>query len=367
MSRRVRAMVTGVGGGGHGEQILKALRLAPTPFHVLGSDMSPYSSGLAAVDEACLMPPASDPAYIDTLLDLCRAQEVEVLFHGSEPELKAISAARERFEAAGILLPINPAEVIDTCLDKVRTMERLAEAGFHVPAYRAVRRLEDAEGFDRLPAVLKPSVGGGGSANLYLVQDREELIASARQLLAIYDEFIVQEYVGTPEDEYTVGVLTDLDGELINSIAIRRSILSALSNRIKVANRTDRAGLGPVLAISSGVSQGRIGRFPEVTAQCEAIALAIGARGPVNIQCRLVDGIVHVFEINPRFSGTTSLRAMVGYNEPDVLVRRHLLGEAVEPHFRYREGVIMRSLAETLIDEVDFPDASELACRPAGR
>ena len=35
-----------------------------------------------------------------------------------------------------------------------------------------------------------------------------------------------------------------------------------------------------------------------------------------------------MFEINPRFSGTTSLRAMVGYNEPDVLIRHHVLGEA---------------------------------------
>lgn len=360
MSRVVRAMVTGVGGGGHGEQILKALRLGSTSYHVVGSDMSPFSSGLVAVDQPYLMPPASDPDYIDTLLKVCRAQGIEVLFHGSEPELKAISSARQAFAEAGVLLPINPAEVIDTCLNKVRTMETLGRAGFVLPAYRAIRSLEDADAFAHLPAVLKPSIGGGGSANLYLVQDRDELLACARQLLNIYPEFIAQAYVGTPEDEYTVGVLTDLDGTLINSIAIRRSILSALSNRIKLPNRTGRRELGPVLAISSGVSQGRIGRYPEVTSQCEEIAAALGARGPLNIQCRLVDGVVHVFEINPRFSGTTSLRAMVGYNEPDVLVRRHLLGEQIEPHFRYGEGVIVRSLAETLVGDVDFPKASEL-------
>jgi carbamoyl-phosphate synthase large subunit len=360
VSRTVRVMVTGVGGGGHGEQILKALRLADAPYHVLGSDMSPYSTGLAVVDQACLMPPATDPDYITTLLGVCQAQGVEVLFHGSEPELKAISAARDRFTDAGILVPINPAHVIDTCLDKVRTMEELERHGFPVPAYRAIRSEDDAESFDHLPAVLKPSVGGGGSANLFLVQDREEMRACARQLLSIYPEFIAQAYVGTPDDEYTAGVLFDLDGNLINSIAIQRSIMSALSNRIKVENRSGRDELGPVLAISSGVSQGRIGRFPEITSQCEAIAKAIGAQGPINVQCRVVDGVVHVFEINPRFSGTTSLRAMVGYNEPDVLVRHHLFGEAIEPHFAYGEGVIVRSLAESLIQDIDFPLASEL-------
>ena len=58
-----------------------------------------------------------------------------------------------------------------------------------------------------------------------------------------------------------------------------------------------------------------------------------------------------VFEINPRFSGTTSLRAMAGYNEPDVLIRRHVLNEAIEPHFAYRSGVILRGLSETMLDE----------------
>jgi carbamoyl-phosphate synthase large subunit len=359
-------MVTGVGGGGHGEQILKALRLASTPYYIVGGDMSPFSSGLAAVDQPVLLPPASDPTYVSTLLDLCRAEEIEVLFHGSEPELRAISGARDLFAGAGVLVPINPHDVIETCLDKLKTMRALSRAGFSVPAHAPVRSLADAEAFHDFPAVLKPSVGGGGSANLFLVQDRNELSAAAGQLLNSYDEFIVQAYVGTPEGEYTVGVLIDLDGELINSIALRRAILSALSNRIKVRNRTGRDDLGPVLAISSGVSQGRIGRYREVTTQCEQIALALGARGPINIQCRLVDGVVKVFEINPRFSGTTSLRAMVGYNEPDVLVRRHLLGEPIERDFHYREGVIVRSLAETLIEDPDFPTAAELSCRRPG-
>jgi carbamoyl-phosphate synthase large subunit len=362
VTRLVTAMVTGVGGGGHGEQILKALRLADTPYRVIGSDITPYSSGLTAVDQACLMPPPSDRHYTETLVAVCAAEGVEVLFPGSQPELEALSADRDAVAAADIFLPINPPDVIETCLDKVSTMEALAAAGFAVAAYRRVRSLDDAAGFEPLPAVLKPSVGGGGSANLYLVQDCDELLACARQLLAIYPEFLAQEYIGTPEDEYTVGVLVGMDGAVLNSIAIRRFILPALSNRIKVANRTGRDDLGAVLAVSSGISQGHIGRFPEVTGPCEEIARALGARGPFNIQCRLVGGRVHVFEINPRFSGTTSLRAMVGCNEPDTLVRAHVLGETIEPHFAYREGVITRSLTETLIDGADIPTAAELAC-----
>lgn len=353
----VRVLVTGVGGGGQGEQVLKALRLADTSYEILAADITPYSSGLASVDDQLILPPATDPEYVDVLLRVCHDRGIEVVFHGSEPELRQMSANRGRFDEAGVFLPINPAEVIEMCLDKPRTMRTLEDAGFAVPPYRSVRSLDDLEQFHHIPAVLKPSLGGGGSADLYLAQDRSELLACARLLLGAHDEFLAQAYVGRVDEEYTVGVLLDMDGVLLNSIAVRRDIMAALSNRTKVPNRTDRAELGPVLAISSGVSQGRIGRFEEVCGQCEEIAVALGARGAFNIQCRVVDGRVVVFEINPRFSGTTSLRAMVGYNEPDTLVRRHVLGERIIPGFPYREGVIVRSLAETLISNVNVPEA----------
>ena len=41
---------------------------------------------------------------------------------------------------------------------------------------------------------------------------------------------------------------------------------------------------------------------------------------------------------------------MVGYNEPDIMIRKYLLGEEIEPHFSYREGIIMRGLDETFME-----------------
>jgi carbamoyl-phosphate synthase large subunit len=119
---------------------------------------------------------------------------------------------------------------------------------------------------------------------------------------------------------------------------------------MSVPNNTSRSELGTKLVISSGVSHGYIGRHNQVTEQCKEIAKAIGVKGAINIQCRLVDGVVKVFEINPRFSGTTSLRAMVGYNEPDILIRRHLFGEVISKDFEYEEALILRGLTETKVD-----------------
>lgn len=342
----IRVLITGVGGGGNGEQLLKALRLSDLPYHIVGADITPLSKGLFAADEKVILPPATEPNYIDELIKACRLHQIDALFTGSEPELKAVSRVQDEIRAMGIFLPINPQQVIETCLDKSKTMTFLDEHNFGYPASLTIRSQEDLARVTKFPAVLKPSIGGGGSANTFIAQDRDELTLFGVWMLRIYSEFLVQEYVGTPEDEYTVGVLCDMEGVLINSIAVRKNILSALSNRLKIRSRST----GEILALSSGITQGSIGRYPEVTGQCEQIALALGCRSAVNIQLRLVNGLVRVFEINPRYSGTSSFRAMVGYNEPDIMIRKYLLNETITPHFPYKEGTILRGLDEIFIE-----------------
>lgn len=349
MKNPIRVMVTGVGGGGNGEQLLKALRMAELPYHLIGADITPLSKGLYAADESVILPPASDPNYLNELRTILSERKVDALFTGSEPELKVISQVQDELRAEGLFLPMNRREVIEICLDKSKTMNFLHQNGFQTPVSYTIRSLDDLESITHFPLVIKPSIGGGGSANSFIAQDREELNLFGNWMLRIYSEFLVQEYVGTPESEYTVGVLCDMEGNLINSIAVKKNILSALSNRLKIRSHTS----GELLALSNGITQGEIGRFPDVTSQCEQIALALGCRSAINIQLRFVNGKVVVFEINPRYSGTSSFRAMVGYNEPDILIRKYLLNEPIEPHFDYKEGVILRGLDEVFIERTE--------------
>ncbi|CAK7018396.1 MAG: hypothetical protein DESF_00758 [Desulfovibrio sp.] len=346
MREQLKILVTGVGGGGHGEQILKAIKLSSLDCTLIGTDITPSSSGFEIVDKSHILPPAKDASYLSKLLELCDHYKVDVLFHGSEPELNVIAANRPVFLQRGIFLPINPDAVIETCMDKVKTASFLTQNGFKTPYFTKVTTLRDVANFPIFPAVIKPSIGGGGSAFTGIAQAKEEAIFLAQQILEVHGQCILQEYVGTPDDEYTVGVLLDMDGILINSIVVHRFIMSALSNRFKIPNTSGRRELGPTLAISSGISQGWIGPHKEIQRECERIALALGAKGAINIQCRFVNDKVIPFEINPRFSGTTSLRALVGYNEPEVLIRKHIFGEAIPQHFPYASGVITRSLHE---------------------
>jgi carbamoyl-phosphate synthase large subunit len=351
---KIPVLVTAVGGAGHGEQILKALRLAePGSYYIVAADARPQCPQFALADDHVTLPFASDPGYIAAVLAVCERFGIRAVFHGCEPELRRMSAERDAFAARGIRLPINPAPLIDLCMNKEATSRRLAELGFSVPRFLRATSRADVEGIDWFPVVVKPSAGGGGSANVFIAQNSAELLSLTDYLASMATEagFLIQEYVGTYEDEYTVGVLHDMDGRYLNAIAVHRMLSTQLNVRFGVPNRTARAELGRMLVISSGISHGAVGRLPAVTGPCRDIARALGATGAINIQCRLVDGAVKVFEINPRFSGTTSIRAMAGYNEPDVLLRRHLLHEDVPVDFAYRHGVVLRTLTEQWLEE----------------
>ncbi len=341
-------LVTGVGGGGNGEQLVKALRMAATPYRIVGADLTVEAAQQSGANVCLALPRAIDPNYIDVLLETCEKEKVDVLLPGSEPELRAIAQNATRIREHIKLLAVNDQALIEICSNKFKTAEFLSGNGFESPRSWLVRATEELGLIGTFPLIVKPTVGGG-SQNVYLIQSPDELRMICSFLLGYHQSVLVQEYVGRVDQEFTVGVLFDGAGLLINSIALNRFILTSLSNRIRVPNRTGRTDLGPVLGVSSGVSQGRVDDFPEVRAYCERVGLALGAKYAINVQCRLVDGQPMIFEINPRFSGTSSIRAMLGFNEPDLLIRKHVLGEDLPSRPSYRFGTVLRGLKEILV------------------
>lgn len=345
----IPVLVTGIGGSGIGSQILKALKMSKLQLDIIGTDTTVMSTGVRDVIHFYKVPLANDPAYVDIVLNICKEEKIRIIFPGSEPELMAFSKNRNLFIREGIIMPINTEEVIDICLDKFKTNQFLAQHGFLFPKTCKVAKFEDVSSIDFFPVIIKPNTGGSGSNGVMIAQNPGELKAFVSFLLNVTSELVVQEYVGSSDSEYTVGVLSDLDGQLINSIAVHRMIENGLGNKLKVKNQTGKLNLGKNLVVSSGISQGTIGKFPNVTEQCEAIAKKMNSKGPLNIQCRLVEGKVYVFEINPRYSGTTPLRAMVGFNEPDIMIRKYVLNENIQNDFLFPEHVIMRTLNEVIL------------------
>lgn len=356
----IGVLVTGVGSGSTGEQVYRALREGKRRYRIAVANVDLARSVVAAGARRLVLPPASDPGYLTALADAAEAVGARFIVPGSDEELVRIASGQGELARLTPAVPlVNDFAAISLCLDKGATAAALARAGLSAPRTLDCTTVEAlVAGIARenvaYPVILKPR-RGGGSADVYVAQDEEELRFHASRILRGGAAAIAQEYVGSAEREYTVGVLHFPDGTLAGSFALRRDLGSLLSTRFRTPNRTGRAELGAQLVVSSGFSQGDVDDFPEVRAQAEAVAQAIGSRGPLNVQGRFVGSELVVFEVNPRFSGTETMRAMAGWNAPEALIEWHLGLAPSLAGFRARPSTFVRTVVEHQLERSTAP------------
>ena len=353
----LKVLVTGVGGGGHGEQIVKSLRMSLHKYQLLGADCNEQAIDPTIFSKKFILPRADDKTYLEKLHEIVTKNQVDVLFHGSEPELLKISENISEFEKLNCFVPVNSIAHVKLCMDKYNLMKILEKKGFNPPRTKMYSPNNNSlSEVDFYPVVVKPSTNSGGSNDVFIAQNENQLknIIAFLNLEYRHDlHFILQEYVGNKNGEFTVGVLNDSKGNYINSIALRRDLTSQLSVKMRVRNVSQKINeFGEDLVISSGVSQGEINNFQEIRDFSQKIVQSLGLRYSVNLQMRKVDEGYKIFEINPRFSGTTSIRALVGYNEPDVLIRKEVLNEEIKVNFKYDYGIVSRSISERIVSRI---------------
>lgn len=341
---KVCVLVAGVGGGGHGLEVLKAFKIAPHPYKIVATDMWENSFGLFETQHRYVIPPASSENYIPILLQICKKEKVQAIVTGSEPELKKVSQNSQIFEELGIKVLLNPWEIIELCTDKYAITNFLKSKGISTPNSFLYTKKDDINKVNNFPVIVKPKIGGG-SQNVYLAQDKEELFFFSNYLQKYDFEPLIQEYVGNENEEFTIGILYADSGKLFTSIAMKRALGSGLSTKQTVINKVTNKKY----VISSGISQGIIDDFKKIREMAKKIVIELDAQGPINIQCRNTEDGLIPFEINPRFSGTTGPRSLVGCNEPDIFCRYKLFGEIPE-QIEYKFGYVVRGLEEKFLD-----------------
>ena len=319
---RLTVAITGVGGG-VGQGIIKALRMSSLDCRFVAADANPLSAGLYRADVAYVLPPADEPSYGRQVMEMLRREGAVALFPGSDPELPVLASLKPVIEAeTGARVIISSPEVVDVANDKWLTVQFLARHGLPHAASVLPERADELEAFlleNPFPLVLKPRKGSA-SRGVYQVRNRAHLQA----LLPEVRQPVLQELLGRADAEYTCGLFVDEDGQVLSTITARRELLGGTTYRAWVAD------------------------FPEVREMVEMIGAALRPLGSCNVQLRLTERGPVPFEINPRCSGTTPIRAYFGWNGPEAAVRKFVLGEEVQLSFR--PGLALRYWNEVFLD-----------------
>jgi carbamoyl-phosphate synthase large subunit len=317
---RKNVLVTAVGGRSVGSGILHALtRNTPEVndrWNVVAADADSFSWGLYKVDQHTRLPFASSANYIDEVKKVVKDFKIHAILPGSEAEAEKLAQNKGQFD---IPIVTNSLGLMPLMMDKFKATQKLIELGLPtIPTYPVEDYEKALADFD-FPFIIKPTIGTGGSKGVTLCSNLSELQNKLSQLPE-NSGYCIQPLIGSEDNEYTVGILSDKSGKLIDSIVMKRKLLGlSLLDSKKVGSTS--------YSISTGYSQGFFIKDAPIQDFCENLSRNLGSTGPLNIQLRVHKEEIFVFEIHPRFSGTTTMRADVGFNEPDIMLRNYLSGE----------------------------------------
>jgi carbamoyl-phosphate synthase large subunit len=318
-----KIIVTGAGAV-LGQGIIKSLRSALSRYEIIAADPNPLSPGLYWADKAIIIPMANAPDYEQAIRKILEQERPDAVLVGTDVELSFFAQKRseweQQFKTHILVCNENVVEIAD---DKYATAQFLAQHGLSHP--KSVRA-EDSQALHQLicdvgfPLIVKPR-RGARAVGVSKVANLAELQAA----IIGRTDLVVQQMAGEDDQEYTAGVLY-FDNSVQASIVLRRDLRDG---------NTYRAYSGD---------------YPDYQHYVHAIADVLKPHGPANFQFRVdKGGIPRLFEINARFSGTTPMRALFGFNEVDLCLRKLLLGEEITmPAIRH--GTVVRFLDEQFLE-----------------
>lgn len=291
---RQTVLIPGAGGAA-GVGAMRSLRRAGFEGRLVATDADETAAGLYLADEGFVVPRADDDDFLPTARAVIEQAGVDVILPTTGYDLPRYAEIREELADSGVTAVVSSPEAIDTCTDKLAFHDALADD------YPFPRTATDPDELDTYPCFVKP-VAGKGSRHVARCETPEE----ARQAMDTGEPMLVQEYL--PGEEYTVDVLSDMDGEPLVAVP-----------RVRMETK-------------GGISfKGRTVLDDEIRTICRGIARDLGLVGPSCMQLkRDAEGTPRLVEVNPRLGGGTVIATHAGVNLPHLTLRL-AAGESVSP------------------------------------
>ncbi|HEY3445978.1 MAG TPA: ATP-grasp domain-containing protein [Myxococcales bacterium] len=301
----------------------RAYQSLSLPGHIVGIDSAPLAPALHFCDRRYTVPRTDDSGYLPRLLEICRREEIGLVFPLTDPDISSLARHRTELEAIGARPAVVSAAASETCADKWLTHAFFERLGLAAPRswLPGDPELERQE----LPLFIKPR-RGSASHHAFPLRTREELRFFSRYVA----DPIVQEFL--PGPEITSDVACDLEGNVLSVVSRRR---------IEV-----RGG-----EVAKGVTV----RDERILEACVAVARELPALGPVTVQCLMKGDTPYFTEINARFGGGAPLGIAAGADYPKwILARAAGIDLDLPPLGSYQTGLYLSRFDDSLF----LPDAT---------
>lgn len=304
-------------GSGIGQSIINSLNLSALPVKTFGFGNNPMAFGAYECDVIDYTSGYYESGYVQKLIRVCKKHKIDLLVPCHDDEALVISKHINKFEKANIKTIISDYKLIALCRDKERLGNELNKiTNIFVDSYRKDDLLNKTEIDDSFfPLIAKPK-DGFASNNIKIVN-------SVSDLNNIDDDYLIQEIafpsVYDPNyEEYLVSLSRNKNPQLSEiSIQIVFDKVGEIIGKMMSVNKLRNGVPVEIIPIENERVWNEISKIvPRL--------VSLGAKGPINLQGRITDGGLKLFEINPRFTGITGLRAKMGFNEVEGCLKEWL-------------------------------------------
>lgn len=282
---------------------------------VVATDNSIYAPALYLADKQYIVPRIDSEGYIDTILDICKKEQIEAVTTFIDPEIELLAKNRSRFEQIGVEVLAPYENTAHLCFDKYEMFKFLREKGINtVMTWAALADFDKAleRGEVRLPVFVKPRTGSG-SVGARRIDTYEQL----RYAMQTDPGLIIQEFMSC----------TDLDADVYIDTVSHKAVAAFSKKKIEM-----RIG---------GASKTVSFKDPALFEFIRRIAEVLEFNGPVDMDFFCRDGEYYLSEVNPRFGGAY-LHAYGAGVDFVKLIDNNIKGIENEPKFGdYEEGVVM--------------------------
>jgi carbamoyl-phosphate synthase large subunit len=284
-SFKVNVLFTSVG---RRVELLRAFKQAYADLGLNGNivavDIDPLAPALQEADCPYIVPRLSESSYIPTLVEICRREQVHLIFPLIDPDILVLARHRQEFESVGARVVVVSEEAATTTADKWLTYQFFRRLDVPTPYSWLPEQIQNAT--LEYPVFIKPRFGSAGK-QAFPARNEQELLF----FLNYVPDPIVQEYL--PGPEITNDVICDFEGNVL-----------AVVSRQRIEVRWGE------------VAKGKTIYDPEIIHHCVTIAKGLKAIGPITVQCMLRDGKPYFTEINARFGGGVPLGIAAGVHSP---------------------------------------------------
>lgn len=315
-------VITGVGAV-IGQGIIKSLNGSSDRYRLIGIDANPNSVGFNWTDASYSVPRTDDPRWADSIIDVCNRENTVILLPGIEQDVKALLRHLAKVVKNTHALPLlNSHKALAVGFDKWELYIFASQNDIKMPLTCLATDVNIGS-LDRFvyPLLLKPRKGMAGKG-IYKVGNVDDLQFQMKHLLA--NEYIVQQYVGSDDEEYTVSVFGFKDGNISEPFVLKRRL--NYGSTFEAETFTD----------------------PKLSAIANRTAQLINIVGPTNFQFRRASDEYYLIEINPRFSSAVSIRSAFGFNEPLMAVESFLEGKS-DIRLNLKTGRCFRYIEDNII------------------